>query len=82
MHILPCPDVLRGQNLDGGAAARDAVGRARARGARVCAFFSESILSCGGQVRASPPARHIPGATSCKDQQQVAMASPSWISLM
>jgi ethanolamine-phosphate phospho-lyase len=50
VHIMPCPDVLRGRNLDGGAAARDAIGRARAAGGRVCAFFSESILSCGGQV--------------------------------
>lgn len=52
VHIIPTPDVLRGRNLDGGAAARVALGRVHAAGGRVCAFFSESILSCGGQVRA------------------------------
>ena len=37
-------------NLDGGAAARAAIAEAERGGARIAAFFSESILSCGGQV--------------------------------
>lgn len=50
MHVLPCPDVYRGENLDGAAAARKAIAAARAMGGRVAAFFCESIISCGGQV--------------------------------
>ncbi|KAL4859438.1 Zinc finger CCCH domain-containing protein 40 [Chlorella vulgaris] len=50
VHVLPCPDVYRGRNLDGGAAARAAIAEAERGGARIAAFFSESILSCGGQV--------------------------------
>ena len=37
-----------------GAAARAAIMRVREAGGRVCAFFSESILSCGGQVVLPP----------------------------
>ena len=50
VHVLPCPDVFRGKNLDGAAAARVAIAAAAAAGGRLAAFFSESILSCGGQV--------------------------------
>jgi ethanolamine-phosphate phospho-lyase len=50
VHVLPCPDVFRGRHLDGAAAARRAIEAAAAAGGRLAAFFSESILSCGGQV--------------------------------
>ncbi|KAL4431001.1 hypothetical protein ABPG75_006257 [Micractinium tetrahymenae] len=50
VHVLPCPDTYRGENLDGAAAARAAIAAAEAAGGRLAAFFSESILSCGGQV--------------------------------
>jgi hypothetical protein len=50
IHVMPCPDPYRGLHLDGRAAARAAIADAEAAGGRVCAFFSESILSCGGQV--------------------------------
>jgi ethanolamine-phosphate phospho-lyase len=50
VHVLPCPDVYRGQHLDGAAGARAAIAEAEAAGGRIAAFFSESILSCGGQV--------------------------------
>lgn len=51
---MPCPDSLRGLHLDGGATARAAIAEAHAAGGRVAAFFSESILSCGGQVGQLP----------------------------
>ncbi len=50
VHVLPCPDPYRGEHLDGRAAARAAVAEARAAGGRIAAFFSESVLSCGGQI--------------------------------
>lgn len=53
-QVMPCPDLLRRENLDGGAAARAAIMRVREAGGRVCAYFSESILSCGGQVVLPP----------------------------
>ena len=37
--------------MDGKAAAEAAIAEAEAAGGRICAFFAESILSCGGQVR-------------------------------
>lgn len=52
VHVLPCPDVYRGLHLDGAAAARAALAQAEAAGGRIAAFFSESVLSCGGQVGA------------------------------
>lgn len=48
----PAAAVYRGQHLDGTAAARAAIAEAEAAGGRMAAFFSESILSCGGQVSA------------------------------
>jgi ethanolamine-phosphate phospho-lyase len=36
--------------MDGRAAAMAAVQQAHEAGGRVCAFFAESILSCGGQI--------------------------------
>ena len=39
--------------MDGRAAARAAIEEAHAAGGRICAFFCESILSCGGQVQKS-----------------------------
>ena len=45
------PAACRGLRLDGRAAARAAIREAHAAGARICAFFCESILSCAGQVR-------------------------------
>lgn len=54
VHVMPCPDTLRGTHLDGGMAAQAAVKAVHAGGGRVCAFFSESILSCGGQVVLPP----------------------------
>ena len=36
--------------MDGKAAAQAAVGAAHKAGGRMCAFYCESILSCGGQV--------------------------------
>ena len=50
VHVLPCPDPYRGLHLDGRAAAQAAIAEARAAGGRIAAFFSESVLSCGGQV--------------------------------
>ena len=38
--------------MDGKAAAKAAIAEAEAAGGRICAFFAESILSCGGQVGA------------------------------
>ncbi len=72
-QVMPCPDLLRRENLDGGAAARAAIMRVREAGGRVCAFFSESILSCGGQVVLPPgylqvaasPASLFPQSLSC-----------------
>ena len=48
--LPPFLQVYRGQHLDGAAAARTAIAEAEAAGGRLAAFFSESILSCGGQV--------------------------------
>lgn len=50
--------VYRGQHLDGAAAARAAIAEAEAAGGRIAAFFSESILSCGGQVGRAAAAGH------------------------
>lgn len=50
VHVIPCPDVYRGKNLDGAAAAKAAVAAATAAGGRIAAFFCESVISCGGQV--------------------------------
>jgi ethanolamine-phosphate phospho-lyase len=49
VHVLPCPDIYRGKNLDGKAAAREALAAAAAAGGHIAAFFCESIISCGGQ---------------------------------
>ena len=54
VHVLPCPDVFRGTNLDGAAAAKAAVAAAEAAGGRIVAFFCESLISCGGQVVLPP----------------------------
>lgn len=54
VHVLPCPDTYRGTNLDGAAAARAAIAAAKASGGRLAGFFSESIISCGGQVQLLP----------------------------
>lgn len=50
VHVLPAPDIYRGENLDGGALARAVVDEVHEAGGRVCAFFCESIISCGGQL--------------------------------
>jgi ethanolamine-phosphate phospho-lyase len=50
VHVLPCPDVYRGKNLDGKAAAREVLASAAAAGGHIAAFFCESIISCGGQI--------------------------------
>lgn len=50
VHVLPCPDLYRGKNLDGRASARAAIASAHSQGGQIGAFFCESILSCGGQV--------------------------------
>jgi len=50
VHVLPCPDVYRGKNLDGRKAAQEAIAAAHAAGGKIGAFFCESILSCGGQI--------------------------------
>lgn len=44
----------RGENLNGRAAARAVITEAHASGARIGAFFCESVLSCGGQVVLPP----------------------------
>lgn len=59
VHVLPCPDPYRGTHLDGRLAARGAIAEARAAGGRICAFISESVLSCGGQV--FPPEGYMAG---------------------
>lgn len=43
----------RGEHLDGRRAAKAAIAEAHAAGGRIGAFFCESVLSCGGQVRIS-----------------------------
>ncbi|MEW5314880.1 MAG: hypothetical protein WDW38_006343 [Sanguina aurantia] len=50
VHVMPCPDPYRGEHLDGRRAARGAIAAARRAGGRICAFYAESLLSCGGQV--------------------------------
>ncbi|EIE23028.1 PLP-dependent transferase [Coccomyxa subellipsoidea C-169] len=50
VHVLPCPDPYRGQHLDGRKAAKAAIAQAHAAGGRICAFYCESVLSCGGQI--------------------------------
>ena len=42
--------MCRGEHLDGRKAAKAAITEAHAAGGRICAFFCESVLSCGGQV--------------------------------
>ena len=54
VHVLPCPDVYRGKNLDGAASAKAAIAAATAAGGRIAAFFCESVISCGGQVILPP----------------------------
>lgn len=54
VHVLPCPDTVRGLHLDGGESARCAIRAALAAGGRLVAFFAESIVSCGGQVILPP----------------------------
>lgn len=53
LHACPPgpPQVYRGRNLDGAAAARAAIAEAEAAGGRLAAFYCESIVSCGGQAR-------------------------------
>lgn len=68
---MPCPDSLRGLHLDGRAAARAAIAEAHAAGGRVAAFFSESILSCGGQVR-QPWIRYCDVVTRCTSSMRSA----------
>ncbi|GIL48167.1 hypothetical protein Vafri_4859 [Volvox africanus] len=50
VHVVPCPDPYRGDNLDGRAAARAALAAAARAGGQLGAFLCESVLSCGGQV--------------------------------
>ncbi|GAX77014.1 hypothetical protein CEUSTIGMA_g4461.t1 [Chlamydomonas eustigma] len=50
VHVMPCPDPYRGLNLDGRRCARAVLEAARQAGGRICAFYCESILSCGGQI--------------------------------
>ncbi len=40
----------RNQHLDGRKAAKEAIAEAHAAGGKICAFYCESVLSCGGQV--------------------------------
>ena len=54
VHVLPCPDPFRGRNLDGRQAARAVIASAKRAGGSLCAFFCESILSCGGQIVPPP----------------------------
>ncbi|EFJ46733.1 hypothetical protein VOLCADRAFT_92827 [Volvox carteri f. nagariensis] len=54
VHVVPCPDPYRGENLDGRAAARAVLAAAERCGGRLGGFFCESILSCGGQVVLPP----------------------------
>ncbi|KAK9823621.1 hypothetical protein WJX72_004290 [[Myrmecia] bisecta] len=77
VHVLPCPDVYRGLHLDGRAAARQAIDEAHAAGAKICAFFCESVLSCGGQVvlpegylQAVYEEMHAEGAVCVADEVQ------------
>lgn len=50
VHVIPCPDPYRGENLDGRRQARAVLDEARRGGGRIGAFICESILSCGGQI--------------------------------
>ena len=50
VHVIPVPDAYRGTNLDGRKSALAAIASAKQAGGKICAFYAESILSCGGQV--------------------------------
>ncbi|GIL74813.1 hypothetical protein Vretimale_2410 [Volvox reticuliferus] len=50
VHVVPCPDPYRGENLDGRASARAVLAAAARAGGRLGGFLCESVLSCGGQV--------------------------------
>lgn len=54
VEVLPMPDAYRRPEKDpavaAGAAAREALARVAAAGAKPAAFFAEAILSCGGQI--------------------------------
>jgi len=63
----------RGLHLDGRAAAAAAIAEAEAAGGRICAFFAESILSCGGQARARVFSGSLPGAPPRCAVRQTAM---------
>ncbi|PNG99271.1 Ethanolamine-phosphate phospho-lyase, partial [Tetrabaena socialis] len=54
VHVIPCPDPYRGENLDGRAAGLAVLAAARRAGGVLAGFFAESILSCGGQVVLPP----------------------------
>ena len=51
-YMVSCSCLLRARNLhlDGRKAARQAIAEAHEAGAKIGAFFCESVLSCGGQV--------------------------------
>ena len=67
-QLVPMPDVYRGQyRLDDPAAAlkyaahvKDAIADNQRRGRGIAAFFSESLLSCGGQIML--PNGYLPSA--------------------
>lgn len=56
VHVVPTPDVYRGEIRDDDAGAGYAlevgrvIGEACRAGRSICGFFVESILSCGGQI--------------------------------
>ena len=56
VHVVPAPDVYRGEHRDDDAGAVLAmevarvIGDASAAGRSIAGFFAESLLSCGGQV--------------------------------
>ncbi len=56
VHVVPIPDIYRGEIRDSGAGSGYAlevgrvIGEACAAGGSIAGFFAETILSCGGQV--------------------------------
>ena len=49
-HIMPFPDTCRKFHMSGDLESKKVLKRAKQKDRKVCAFLSESMLSCGGQV--------------------------------
>jgi hypothetical protein len=65
--------IRRGLHLDGRKAAKAAIAEAEAAGAKIGAFFCESVLSCGGQACAFSSSSSPAALTSPPSLQQSAV---------